>query len=170
MSFQRSLTIATVLALCAVLIPASAGAHKRAPGSCYRYLAQEQAFAGLTNRARSSHGVGKLRLDPQLSWVARTHTRAMARQGQLFHATGTEITHRITHWTTIGENIGVGPADDVAGLQKAFMHSPLHRANLLDSTFKYVGVGVVVKDDTLWITLDFESAANPGTTLHLPSC
>ena len=170
MSLYRSLTIATVLALCAVLIPASAGAHKRAPGSCYAYLAEEQAFAQLTNQARSSRSVGKLQLDPQLSWVARTHTRAMDDKGELFHATAPEITHRITHWTTIGENIGVGPADDVAGLQKAFMHSPLHRANLLDPTYKYVGVGVVVDGDTLWVTLDFESAANPGTTLHLPSC
>jgi hypothetical protein len=94
----------------------------------------------------------------------------MARKAELFHAPGPQITHRVTRWISLGENIGVGPADDVAGLQKAFMHSPLHRANLMNPAFRYVGIGVVVKDDTLWVTLDFESEANPGTTLHLPSC
>ncbi|MFN2595104.1 MAG: CAP domain-containing protein [Actinomycetota bacterium] len=171
MRICRSVAIAGILAVGAVLLPVtSVGAHDRAPGRCYRYLAQERSFATLTNHSRSANKVAKLRLDPQLSWVARTHTRAMVRKGTLFHAPGDQITHRITGWMSIGENIGVGPLNSVAGLQKAFMHSPEHRANILNPGYRYVGIGVVAKDDTLWVTLDFEGEKNPGTTLRLPSC
>lgn len=166
----RRSAIAAVLALFVVAVPSAVGAHDRAPGSCYQYRALEREFATLTNHSRAANNVSKLRLDPQLSYVARTHTHAMARQNLLFHAPGPQITHRITGWTSIGENIGVGPADDVVGLHKAFMHSPEHRANILNSGYRYVGIGIVVKADTLWVTLDFEGAKNPGTTLRLPSC
>jgi uncharacterized protein YkwD len=168
--YRSSIIAAATLALCTFLPATSVDAHTRAPGSCYRYLAEERAFATMTNHARVAGSAAKLRLDPQLSWVARTHTKAMARKASLFHAPGPQITHRVTKWISLGENIGVGPAGDVAGLQKAFMHSPLHKANLMNPDYRYVGIGVVVKDDTLWVTLDFESEANPGTTLRLPSC
>ncbi|MDQ3877076.1 MAG: CAP domain-containing protein [Actinomycetota bacterium] len=168
---RRLTTILTILTLSAVALPVAAvNAHERAPGTCYSYLADELAFGKKTNHARAAHDVPKLRLDPQLSYVARTHTSDMVRKAELYHSPGTEITHRVTRWITLGENIGVGPADDVAGLQKAFMHSPDHKANLLNPDYRYVGIGVVVADDTLWVTLDFEGAKNPGTTLRLPSC
>lgn len=168
---HRLATILTIIALSAVALPAAAvNAHERAPGRCYGYLAEELAFGKKTNHARADHDVAKLRLDPQLSYVARMHSQAMVRKAELYHSPGPQITHRVTRWITLGENIGVGPADDVAGLQKAFMHSPDHKANLLNADYRYVGIGVVVKDDTLWVTLDFEGAKNPGTTLHLPSC
>lgn len=53
------------------------------------------------------------------------------------------------NWTKLGENVGctiVSGADEpLDTLQKAFMASPGHRANITDATFTVGGVGVVSK-------------------------
>jgi uncharacterized protein YkwD len=55
-----------------------------------------------------------------------------------------------TGWARLGENVGcrtdyVDPTAMVAPLEQAFMNSPHHRDNLLDSSFNSGGVGVAVK-------------------------
>ena len=35
------------------------------------------------------------------------------------------------------------------------MDSPVHRRNILDARFRKVGVGVVLRDGTAWVTLFF---------------
>jgi hypothetical protein len=50
------------------------------------------------------------------------------------------------------------------------MHSPEHRANVLDRSYKYLGIGVTTKNGRMWVTVQFESSSNPGTTLNPPTC
>jgi uncharacterized protein YkwD len=134
--------------------------------SCWDPKTSELAFVRKMNRARP--GWRGLRLDPQLSRVARTHTRAMARRELLFHSSGLQLRRRVTNWTLLGENVGYGAT--VSSLHRAFMASPPHRANVQRGEFRNVGVGVRRQQGRLWVTVIFQSRANPGTTMSMPSC
>ena len=89
-----------------------------------------------------SVGKGRLKLDPELSKAARSHTFGMANKDLLYHTPGDRLTSKVTNWSTLGENVGVG--NYVPELHKAFMDSHGHRDNILYSGFTHVGVGVVV--------------------------
>jgi uncharacterized protein YkwD len=136
--------------------------------TCYKFKDSEKAFARKINSARSSHDKGKLRLDPELSRVARQHTREMVKKGGLFHQTSAQFSRRITNWTMIAENVGLG--SDVGELHTAFMQSPLHAANVLNSSYRFVGTGVVTEGNRMWVTVIFEARSDPGTTLKMPKC
>ncbi len=57
-------------------------------------------------------------------------------------------------WNILGENVGYGGS--ITSLHSAFMASPGHRANNLSKAYKRVGVGVVVKNGRIWITVIFK--------------
>lgn len=42
-------------------------------------------------------------------------------------------------WRSLGENVGYGPS--VASIEDAYMRSPGHRKNIVDTRWTYVGVG-----------------------------
>lgn len=144
--------------------------------TCWNYKTSERSFAKKNNGARSEIGVGKLSLDPELSRVALKHTKEIVKVASspfdgndIFHSTATQLRNRVTgDWTLLGENVGVGGT--VATLHDAFMNSPMHRANMLNPTFKHIGVGVVKKDETLFVTVMFSAGGDPGTTLSMPKC
>ena len=107
-----------------------------------------------TNASRGRFGVPKLQLDRALSTIARRHSMAMARSGDLFHTTDVDVyLHGIT-WHTWGENVGY-TSQDVAAMQQAFMDSPPHRGNVLNGAFRQVAIGAVRVDGTLWVTVFF---------------
>ena len=45
-------------------------------------------------------------------------------------------------WWMLGENVGYGPS--VEAIERAFMNSPGHRANILNPEFNWAGTGVAV--------------------------
>ena len=136
---------------------------------CWRYRTSERSFVQKMNGARDRAGVPNMRLDKQLTKVARVHTRAMVRDNRLFHTPSKKMSRRVTHWNILGENVGVGGT--VNSLHQAFMNSPAHRDNVLFGQYRHVGVGVKVKGDRMWVTVVFESHRDPGTTLRVPrSC
>jgi uncharacterized protein YkwD len=138
--------------------------------NCWHYFRTERAFAKKVNLARSSNRTPKLRLDKQLTVVARRHSWEMSKRNDLVHTPDSTLARRVTNWRILGENIGVGST--VKSLHHAFMASAPHRANALYSPFRHVGVGVVRKHNRIWVTFIFESAADPGTRLtpRTPSC
>ena len=135
---------------------------------CYRHNRVERSFARKMNKARNRSGRRRLSLDPEVSKVAMAHTRSMFRRAVLFHSPQSQLSRRVTRWSVLGENIGVGGS--VKSLHKAFMASQLHRANILYSTFRHVGVGAAKKKGRLWVTVVFESRRDPGTRLRMPRC
>jgi uncharacterized protein YkwD len=135
---------------------------------CYRHNRAERRFAKKMNKARHRSGRRRLSLDPEASKVATAHTRSMVRRNTLFHSPQGQLARRVTRWSVLGENIGVGGG--VRSLHKAFMASPLHRANVLNSSFRHVGVGTKKKRGRLWVTVVFESSRDPGTRLRMPRC
>jgi uncharacterized protein YkwD len=162
--FKR-LVVGTVIAAVASTLAPTVTAHATTSG-CFHFHTAEKEFARKTNLARRAAGVGALHLDRQLTRVARKHTRTMDKLNRLFHTPATKLRRRVTHWIVLGENVGVG--GDVVSLQRAFMASPEHRANIMYTRFNYVGVGVRKTDTQMWVTVVFESRKDPGTTLPPP--
>jgi len=136
--------------------------------ACYRWKRKERGFARKTNAARVNAGLRKMKLDPELSKAAKKHTYEMVNQELLHHTDSNALRRRVTNWTILGENVGVGGT--VGSLQQAFMASPAHKDNILLPGFTNFGVGTVVKGDRLWVTVIFESVSNPGTPLKMPNC
>ena len=118
--------------------------------------------ASLSNKERVKAGCKSLRVNPQLLWAARGHSKYMARTGTFSHAgTGgsTFITRaKAADYTAArSENIAWGyrSADEVV---RAWMKSPGHRRNLLDCGAKTFAVGVVFSaNGTPYYTQDFGS-------------
>lgn len=99
------------------------------------------------NYARASHGLRPLRLSADLSAAARTHSTSMANSSLLFH---TPTLTSLCCWRAIAENVGYGSS--VWDVHRALMHSAPHRANILDSRMRQVGIGIIVRNGNLWVT------------------
>jgi len=135
---------------------------------CWTWRPKERGFTRAMNEEREGRNLGRIRLDPELSKAARVHTRDMIRTNLLHHTSSTTLRRRVTNWTVLGENVGVGGT--VGSLHAAFMASPAHKDNILYSRFKHVGVGTATAAGQLWVTVIFEATDNPGTRLRMPRC
>jgi uncharacterized protein YkwD len=146
----------------AVTTVASAGGKN----SCYSYKDKERAFARKINGARTSRGTRRVSLDKELSRVARRHTWEMDNHNSLFHTSSFQLRRRVTRWRVLGENVGIGQS--VSSLHRAFMASPAHKANVMRSDFRHVGVGVRrASTGQIWVTIIFEGKRDPGTRLRM---
>lgn len=152
---RRYITAILASILLASLVPAPS-----ASAACYSPTRKEKRFARLINVARTATN---LTLDPQLSKAAKVHTREMVRANSLHHTPSDVLRRRVTNWVELGENVGVG--NTVTSLHQAFMNSPAHRDNIVRSSYRYVGVGVIRKDGRMWVTVLFEARSNPGSPL-----
>jgi uncharacterized protein YkwD len=131
--------------------------------ACYFHNSTAKAFISKHNKVRRSRGLVPLRADIQLGKVAKVHTKEMTSRNQLYHTSHTALASRVTRWSTLGENVGVGGTVD--SLFSAFMASPGHKANILYSKFNHVGVGTGTSGGRLWVTVIFEARNDPGTRL-----
>jgi uncharacterized protein YkwD len=137
--------------------------------TCWDYRRQERRLARKINRARARHSLGRVRLDPQISKVSRVHTRAMIRRGRVFHTRDATLARRVTNWRVLGENVG-STTGGSSHIFRSMMRSTLHRANILESAYNYIGLGTKRRRGRLWVTMTFQAVDNPGTTLRMPSC
>jgi len=159
---------ATVLSVIAPNTLATAAGTATNGSTCWESKDSESEFAEKINGSRNRAGKGTLKLDPELSKAARSHTRGMANKDLLYHTPGDRLTRKVTNWSTLGENVGVG--NWVGELHDAFMASPGHKGNILYRGFTHVGVGVIVRNNRMWVTVIFEGRTDPGTTLPMPRC
>ncbi|MFI6982841.1 CAP domain-containing protein [Embleya sp. NPDC050154] len=101
----------------------------------------------LTNAERAKHGCGPLTDNAKLQAAAQGHSHDMAKRGYFDHINpdGADSSRRISaagyRWSASGENIAAGQASPAA-VMNAWMASPGHRANILNCSFKDIGVGV----------------------------
>jgi uncharacterized protein YkwD len=121
--------IGTVLAL-ALLVASPAGAT----------TSSENLSGYLLNYYdRAPAGLAALRVNQSLSTIARAHSYAMARKQILAHTPN--LGSKVSGWTFLGENVGVGPS--LRTLNVAFMRSTAHRQNIMCRCYRQIGVGVV---------------------------
>jgi len=111
------------------------------------------------NSARASAGRRPLSLRSDLSAVAYRWSQHMASSGTLAH--NPSLTRQVSGWRWVGENVGYGP--DWRTVEAAFMNSPSHRSNILDSDYSQIGIGVVVRNGRVWITQVFRSPSGSST-------
>jgi hypothetical protein len=91
-----------------------------------------------------------------LSKLAYRHSGGHGQEGPVWH---NDISSATDHWVWLAQNVGVGRS--VASLQKAFMDSPTHRANILRRKANLVGVGTYISKGRIWVTVNFEQTT-PG--------
>ncbi|MDF2265136.1 sigma-70 family RNA polymerase sigma factor [Streptomyces coacervatus] len=114
----------------------------------------------LVNKERAAAGCGALTEDPQLEKAAQGHSDDMAARNFFDHTNpdGADPGQRITaagyKWSTYGENIAQGQQTPQA-VMESWMNSPGHRANILNCSFKDIGVGIHNGSGGPWWTQDF---------------
>lgn len=109
----------------------------------------------LLNRERARHHLPRLRASKSLRRAAISYSGTMVRHGFFSHVSpsGSTMTTRIKRtaylrgarsWA-LGENLawGAGSQATPARIVRAWMHSPGHRANILNRSFREIGIGVV---------------------------
>lgn len=120
----------------------------------------EAQVLALVNEERASAGCSPVTANAQLTRAADDYSDVMARSGVMSHTgpDGSTMTTRVEAagyaWSTLGENIARGQGD-AAAVMDAWMNSPGHRANILNCSFKELGVGVHFGDGGPWWTQNF---------------
>ena len=109
----------------------------------------------LHNRERGARGLPLLRESAKLRRAAEGHSGDMVASGFFAHDSpvGADMADRILGtgyardqgWS-LGENIawGTGSLATAAEIQRAWMDSPGHRANILRRQFREIGIGIAV--------------------------
>ncbi len=103
----------------------------------------------LANTDRGSNHVGDLAVNPTLTAIAQAKADDMAAKGYFAHVTPEG--HDPWYWfalggykfTYAGENLAVDFSDS-ADVERAWMNSPTHRANLLNGHFTQIGIATAV--------------------------
>lgn len=120
----------------------------------------EDQITVLVNQKRTAAKCGVLRTDQKLRNAARLHSADMVTKSFFSH-TGSNGSNFVTRASRSGytqasaENIAWGYRTATA-VVTAWMNSPVHRTNLLNCSYRAVGVGVARKaDGTPYWTQDF---------------
>lgn len=161
-SFRRLLATSAVLASFLVPFVATGTAQAAATTvNAVRLNGYEAALIADINRTRGVHGLRALVVVAGATDVARRWSWHLAGAQALSHNPSlvTSIERAgSSAWTMISENVGTAAAGDPGALFTAYMNSAPHRANILDASARYVGVGVVQRGSMAWNTLDFTNA------------
>jgi hypothetical protein len=146
---MRKLVYGLILAFGLSIFPAT-GAHADT-------VSDEASFVAKINDLRAGLGVGTLQVDAGLVAKARGWAAGMAAAGKIWHST---LSDGITsNWEKLGENVGMGGSVD--GLHAAFVASPHHYENLVDPAFGYVGIGIAMNGDTIYVAEEFMELMPP---------
>ncbi len=102
-----------------------------------------RTFLDRTNSLRSSQGVRPLNEHDTLTRKAEAWAQHMARTGTLAHSNLSDGLSGL-RWRSLGENVGYSSAtrDTLKTIHDMFVRSSGHRANLVNSRFTHMGVGV----------------------------
>jgi hypothetical protein len=124
------------------------------------------AFVNKINALRSSQSLVPLAVNSVLTAKAQAWAQTMANKGNIWHS---NLPDGVTeNWQRLGENVGMGGSVDA--LHDAFVKSPHHYENLIDPGFRYVGVGVVSANGTMYVSEVFmELASQPAPTRSAPA-
>lgn len=153
---SRRVPAALVVALLA-LTPLTLGA---APVAAAEVDAgAEASFVARTNALRAGEGLPPLEVHGALVAKARAWAETMAAEGGIRHSHLPDGAP--SGWRRLGENVGRGPGVDA--VHQALVASPSHHKNLVDPGFRYVGVGVVNAEGTIYVAEVFmEPASQPA--------
>src|SRR5258708_5421226 len=101
----------------------------------------------LVNQERVSRAIKALVWDTNLLGVARNYGKQMWQEKYFGHydPEGHDVSYRLQQanisYTEAGENLALAPTLDIA--HSGLINSPRHRANILETWFKKIGIGVI---------------------------
>ncbi|MFE9256553.1 CAP domain-containing protein [Streptomyces sp. NPDC006879] len=101
----------------------------------------------LVNKERANAGCSALTINAKLMSAAQNHSEDMAAHSNMSHtgSDGSDPGQRITRagydWRTYGENVAYGYST-AAKVMDGWMNSPGHRRNILNCSFKEIGIGL----------------------------
>ena len=135
----------------AILILSAALLAQTAPlsGTAAAAGVREQTLYQWVNQARAGAGVNQLSLSERISEIANRHSRRMANSRTLYHSC-LSCAFRGRHYNMLSENVSV--AESLSRAHELMMESDGHRANILRSGFKRIGIGVVRRGGQVWVT------------------
>lgn len=124
----------------------------------------ERAIVREVNDVRSDNGLGRLRASPPLSRAADAHSRDMIANDFFDHTSsdGTPFDRRVRRYvqaSSLGETLAMTGQrrGGAAMVVRMWMDSPPHRAVLLDSGFRRIGLARRWGDGRSVVTADFAS-------------
>ena len=119
----------------------------------------EIQMMNLLNQERANAGLPKLSFSQQLANAARKHTQLQVERGQLSHQFSgePELIDRVgatgLRFDASGENVAYAPSVEDAHLD--LMNSPPHRANILNPQYNAVGISLMERGRSVYVTEDF---------------
>jgi len=158
-SGTKALSLAAVVAaLAALAVPVAAApatGHSRTAHVALSSL--ESGVLQQINATRRSHGLRPVRINPELTAAADSHSREMGSIGYFQHESydGTAFWKRITRWYgssgyglwSVGENLlWSSPEVDAVKALELWMASPEHRHNILTARWREVGIASIHVD------------------------
>jgi uncharacterized protein YkwD len=156
----RILSVVVLLFGLVLASGASAGANAITPP---RYTSvgraaptpRELAVVRAMNVVRAQNGAPPLRVGRALTRAARAHSADMARRGYFDHGAFVQRLRRFgVRASYVGENLAYGTQLTPAAIVQMWIASPPHRQNLLDRSFRRIGVGLA-GGSTKLVTADF---------------
>jgi uncharacterized protein YkwD len=144
-----ALVAAATLLVAAGFTPAQAAPTASSQTAVVAANSLETAILSRINAVRRAKGLRPLRLDRGLARAADAHARSMLRNGFFGHssADGTSPTTRIRRFydgSAVGETIlWRSPDSTAAQAVQMWLGSAPHRAILLSSSFREIGLGAV---------------------------
>ncbi|HTV09768.1 MAG TPA: CAP domain-containing protein [Candidatus Aquilonibacter sp.] len=120
----------------------------------------EQYLFNAANAERAERGIPPLKWDETLHRAAERHAGEMAARESISHQYPGEAELAVrgrdagARFTVISEN--VAEAWSAPEIHDAWMHSPDHRANLLDPRVNSIGISVERRDGQLYAVEDFD--------------
>jgi uncharacterized protein YkwD len=127
----RAVLATALLALVVTLLPAAPAQAQTQE----RYVKQARA---VTNDRRADHDLARLRSQGCAQKFARRQARRMARQDRLFHQDLGKVLDRCD-LSGVAENVAYGYTTG-RRVVRAWMQSPGHRANLLEPSYRMLGM------------------------------
>lgn len=109
--------------------------------------ADEKEVFNLINQQRTNNGLQPLKVDNEVQRVAKIKAQDMVTNNYFSHESPVYgspfdmLKNFKVSYTTAGENIAGNSSNSVA--VNAWMNSSGHKANILNSSFNYTGIGVV---------------------------
>lgn len=134
----------------------------------YASRSERELFAAV-NREREAQGLPTLRWNRALADAAYRHAQMMASRQTISHqfpgepSLPTRVSQVGASYMALAENVAEAP--NPAEIHSLWMHSPGHRANILDGNMDSVGIAVIGRNGEFYAVEDFSRAKVPRPDL-----
>lgn len=132
-----------------------------APAQQYASHSERDLFSAL-NHERQAQGLPALRWNAALADAARRHAQLMVDHQSISHQFSGEpslparCTKAGVSFLALAENVAEAPS--AGEIHTMWMHSPGHRANILDANMDSVGIAVLESNGESYAVEDFSKA------------